>query len=363
MNATYFLSDAAVNALVADVIAAGTRVLTPVVEPDVQNAPDDAPHTYREVSALPPAPAKRRLPRLPLKGAFLPPSEPLLRWQQTKDGITLTDVPTTFKPTLVWGALPCDAAAVAALDKVMSWDYKDELWFGRRQATVIATLACPGGDDACFCTAVGLAPDSTVGADLLLVPVAGGLAVEVATEKGAAFVAAHARHFAPAKADDAAARYRAAARAQVAGRVQADPAAVRGWLQQHFDHDIWTNVAARCHGCGICASVCPTCHCFDIVDEPEGHDRGTRRRNWDTCQTALFTVHGSGHNPRANQNARFRQRVQHKFRIYPERFDTLLCTGCGRCSRACPGGMDMAEILQVIDRLAKAEAPRSGGVA
>ena len=74
-------------------------------------------------------------------------------------------------------------------------------------------------------------------------------------------------------------------------------------------------------------------------------DRGVRRRNWDTCQTGRFTVHASGHNPRANQNARFRQRVLHKFSIYPERFGEILCTGCGRCTRACPAGMDIAEVL------------------
>ena len=85
-----------------------------------------------------------------------------------------------------------------------------------------------------------------------------------------------------------------------------------------------------------------------------------RRRNWDTCQTGKFTVHASGHNPRGSQNERFRQRVLHKFSVYPKRFDEVLCTGCGRCARACPAGMDLPEILDQIAKLAGAAVPTGG---
>ena len=47
----------------------------------------------------------------------------------------------------------------------------------------------------------------------------------------------------------------------------------------------------------------------------------------------------------------------HKFSIYPARFGEILCTGCGRCSRACPGGMDLPEILRTIGREPRPRAP------
>jgi ferredoxin len=144
----------------------------------------------------------------------------------------------------------------------------------------------------------------------------------------------------------------------VQANLKLQPEKIRGWLEKHFDDPLWKLIALRCHGCGACAFVCPACHCFDIVDEPEGVDRGTRRRSWDACQPALFTLHGSGHNPRKDQTARFRQRIMHKFNIYPARFGEVLCTGCGRCVRVCTAGMDLVAILGEIGQKAE-EADRA----
>ena len=45
----------------------------------------------------------------------------------------------------------------------------------------------------------------------------------------------------------------------------------------------------------------------------------------------------------------------HKFSIYPRRFDEFLCTGCGRCARACGAGMNLPEILGQLVQLARDE--------
>ena len=107
-----------------------------------------------------------------------------------------------------------------------------------------------------------------------------------------------------------------------------------------------------CLGCGACAYACPVCHCFDLQDESDKKEC-RRLRNWDSCGFGLFTLHASGHNPRPDQSARWRQRVTHKFSIYPQKFKTLACTGCGRCSRLCQAGMAIAETCERIEALGR----------
>jgi ferredoxin len=126
---------------------------------------------------------------------------------------------------------------------------------------------------------------------------------------------------------------------------------IKNWLDNNFEHPYWKGIGELCLGCAQCAYVCPTCHCFDIVDESYGFDEGRRVKNWDCCQFGIFTKHASGHNPRNGQAQRFRQRISHKFKYYPDKFNEILCTGCGRCSRGCGVGIDICELVENIEKL------------
>jgi ferredoxin len=250
---------------------------------------------------------------------------------------------------VVLGARPCDARAVAALDHVFNWDFQDALYNRRRELTTIVTLACRSHDAHCFCTTVGSGPADPCGSDAMLFDSGDGqYELQLLTEKG--------RRLFAGTATDAAASSAAppASASQNAPPDRFDLDALGKFLAEGFERPEWAEAALRCMGCGACAFTCPTCHCFDMVDE--GNPRGgSRVRNWDACQFALFTAHASGHNPRNNQAQRQRQRLLHKFQIYPEKFGELLCTGCGNCSRNCPAGLGIRGVIEEITAKKKAD--------
>jgi ferredoxin len=271
-----------------------------------------------------------------IKEAVFPRHETLYRYELQGKQVQLTDAPPLEADQVVFAARPCDAATLAILDHVFNWDFHDEQYNQRRQRTTVVTLVCRQPDAHCFCTAVGSGPEDPRGSDVLLYDLGDGtLEVRPLTEKGHRLLDGHVE---PSQRTG---------QAGPAPSVSLDLEKIRGLLTDGFEWDGWAQATLRCLGCGACAYGCPTCHCFDVVDEGNAA-RGARVRNWDACQFALFTLHASGHNPRAQQWQRQRQRIYHKFHIYPEKFGVTLCTGCGNCTRNCPVGLGVLPVLQTI---------------
>ena len=277
-----------------------------------------------------------------VKEFLFPRHERLYGYRIEGRQVELCDPPSPDTEQIIVAARPCDAAALPILDRLFNWDSRDEFYNRRRAATTVVTLACAAHDEACFCTSVGLSPDAADGSDAMLVPLSGDrLEVRALTDKGRAVFAGRTE---PSQIQ---------AQPPTRPPVRFDPASLREFLRGYFESPAWAELTLRCLGCGACAYVCPTCHCFDIDDEGARAETataaaGARVKNWDSCQFRMFTHHASGHNPRAGQAQRQRQRIMHKFFVYPERFGAILCTGCGNCTRACPVGLGVAGALQSI---------------
>jgi ferredoxin len=271
-----------------------------------------------------------------IKDFVFPRHEKLYGYKFQGKQIELTPAELPTEEQFIIGARPCDAAALHALDAVFNWDFQDEFYNRRRALTTVVTLACREYDDFCFCTSIGAGPCDERGSDALLIPMDGDrYEVCCLTEKGK-------RLFSGTTAASA-----ESARAPEGPPVRFDLEALGDFLARGYEQPEWPAASRRCFGCGACAYTCPTCHCFDIVDEGSASG-GLRVRNWDACQFAMFTMHASGHNPRSDQSQRQRQRIHHKFQIYPDKFGELLCTGCGNCSRNCPVGMGVLPVLKAI---------------
>jgi len=277
-----------------------------------------------------------------VKEFFLPKTEKILSYTIEKNKVTMEEPEGFAAKTVILGTRPCDAASLPIMDKVFNWDCSDKFWVQRREANVVMTIACDKCDNYCFCTSVGLAPDAKEGSDVLLTKVSdGGYMVETVTKKGEKLVKSLEAVFADNPGTETLKRQVAA----VEEKFETDK--VKPWLDKNFVNNVWAEFSMKCIGCGACTFVCPTCHCFDIVDECN-MTKGDRIKNWDGCQFKMFTLHTSGHNPRSTQDQRWRQRIMHKFKYYVEKFDSILCVGCGRCSRVCPADMNISEMLEII---------------
>ncbi|MFH1969743.1 MAG: 4Fe-4S dicluster domain-containing protein [Verrucomicrobiota bacterium] len=296
------------------------------------------------------------IPRVPPKQALLPRTEVLFRYHREKGKETIAPPPPP-EPQAVLGLHPCDVQAVKVLDAVFSAEPSpDQPYLERRAVTTLIGRGFSEDGPLVFCRELGIDPMDNRDCDAFLVPLAGGrMALEILTDKGAALKPAFER-FPQAGAEDRAAIAEARKLSSACITHPLDMAAIQRNLETIFNSDLWNRIHEPCVGCGACAFLCPTCHCFDIQEETRGMD-GARVRVWDTCQFDLFTRHASGHNPRTSQKERARQRIMHKFSYGVGRFHIPFCVGCGRCIAACPAHNDVRQILKEIQDLAKAEKP------
>ncbi len=280
------------------------------------------------------------MPTNSVKEFFFPRNETICTYRYEGKELVVLDAEPFAGKQFVFGARPCDAASLPILDKVFSWDFQDRFYQQRRDATTVVTIACKKADENCFCTSVGLSPATNDGADAELLEIdENTFEVRVFTDKGRALF------------DGKTVESDKTGRTAEPPEVRFDAGRVEKYLSEHYDDPLFAETSLRCVGCGACTYLCPTCHCFDIVDEG-GAAKGRRVKNWDTCQLTMFTHHASGHNPRVDQAARQRNRIQHKFCIYPGKFGMILCTGCGNCSRECSASLGVRPVLELLDKKA-----------
>ncbi len=241
--------------------------------------------------------------------------------------------------TVLFGARACDARSLTVLDALFGLEpgeaYNDPLYRARRAALTVVTLACTSCDAACFCSSWAEGPASTEGSDLILYPVEGGYLARGVSDRGEALLVLDIWEESEQPLPELA----------ETDRVPFGTLNTK-LLEIFSDMDFWERATERCVSCGYCTYACPTCYCFNIFDEMRGSRDGERCRSWDACMFYLYTLETSGHNPRPTIAHRYRNRIGHKFSYYPENQGTTLCTGCGRCIRGCPVGLDIRDVLR-----------------
>ncbi len=112
---------------------------------------------------------------------------------------------------------------------------------------------------------------------------------------------------------------------------------------------IWDEISAKCIACGRCTVTCPTCFCFDTVDEFE-HDTINRVRQWSSCFFNDFSGLAGGHEYLDTVKKKIAFWYFHKFVRIPDQFSYAGCVSCMRCFKVCPAGINIAQVLTSLNK-------------
>jgi len=273
------------------------------------------------------------------KHILLPQTEKMYSFKHEGTDISIDQVYENIKPLTIFGIRACDLKSIEYFDEVfLTKGFVDEFYKARRDKTAIIANACYNPGKTCFCESMGVSPTDPPVADVILREVTGGFAWDVKTAKGEEITNLIADLL----------EEQGVSLSTVKPFVcKVDYDGVADKLKDMFEDPMWERYSEPCQTCGICTYMCPTCHCFDIQVKAWGNE-GYRFRCWDSCMYREYSQMAGGHNPRETAKERFRNRFLHKLQFFNERYGSPLCTGCGRCIVACPTGVSIVKIIELV---------------
>ncbi len=286
-------------------------------------------------------------PMEPLKSLFFRPREFL-------GTLADPDAADDQRECIVVGVKSCDLSSLAVHDHVfLRGPFTDSRYADARDRTIIVSSDCTGSLDVCFCPVIGEQPYPTGGFDINISPTPNGYVFETGTDRGAELLAGAKSYLKPAEAalmnarDEQRAALYAKLVAHQAGACGLEPGVdISAAIEGAFESDLWAEFAADCVECGACNFICCTCHCFLLADGVDATSAPARTKQWDSCLFAGFARTAGGPGPRPQRAQRLRNRFDKKFVFFPAVIRKYACDGCGRCTEACIGKIDIRNVLK-----------------
>jgi sulfhydrogenase subunit beta (sulfur reductase) len=283
------------------------------------------------------------------KQFFFPSQTELARYKREENGRwQIEEQATDLTPLALFGVFPCDLAAIQVQDHIfLREEWKDPVYWSRRQSAFILAVNCLHPCGTGFCASMGTGPKANPGFDLNLTELEDVFLVEIGSEGGRLVMEGVSTLPTSAFWLQAAQKSLGEAVSKM-GRILPHPEKLPELLLNNLDARQWNDVARRCMSCSSCTQVCPTCFCWDARDSADLSGQTARReRVWDSCFNQDYSYIVGG-NTRPNTRSRYRQWLTHKFGSWYAQFGTSGCVGCGRCITWCPAKIDVTAELHAI---------------
>jgi sulfhydrogenase subunit beta (sulfur reductase) len=286
---------------------------------------------------------------LPPKKYFFPTQETITAYNKREN--TLNAI-LEYEKMIIFGVHTCDLAGIQCLNMVFSDKPKDINYIIRKNKIAIIGLECNDYcDEHASCHVVGNhLPNG--GYDLFFTDLGDVFIAHINTMLGDELVS-KAAVFKPAdsKALKELGALREKKRAIFKDEVNVKHENLKLLLDRSLNSKVWEDLNKRCVACGNCTNVCPTCYCFDIIDEPNlDLNTGVRYRRWDSCQNEPFAKVAGNENFRKERSQRQWHRYMRKFKYPVDKYSRYFCTGCGRCSRTCMAQIKLKETINSLEK-------------
>ena len=284
------------------------------------------------------------------KKFFFPQEEVILEY--TLEGKVNAKI--DYKKTVLFGVRPCDITGIQILDEAFSESNGDPNYLTKRENSIVIGIDCNSVcDENAFCYKVA-SQNPEAGFDIMLHDLGNNYAMTIATRKGETFAE---KYFTTSRVNDEALhtfRLKKERAFEEAGGPFEELENLPEIFSENQYHPIWDSEAERCLSCGSCIMVCPTCYCFDVIDELALSMKiGDRLRRWDACMLRSFAEVSGGENFREEVKNRVKHRINRKFNFLMLKHGRSVCVGCGRCVRSCLADISPVTIVDALTETSK----------
>jgi ferredoxin len=274
-------------------------------------------------------------PVTPLKNFFLPVKENVIIEKNKNNKKIIIGIPA------------CDLNALGILDEIYLDDnFIDPTYKENRENTLLVGSDCFEINESCHCNSYGLEPYPVKNADASIALMGDNFIITAFSDKGESLIA-KAAYFFPIKTPDIEytqlleKRRKSILKLLEEKNKSIPDYKTTGDLIRKSGDEIWMRHSKTCVSCGACATICPTCTCFLLIDRPDFE----KVRQVDACQYPGFERIAAGEDPLHKKFVRFRNRYLCKYVWKPESFKSIACTGCGRCIDSCIGNINKNKIF------------------